>query len=229
MSRIRTRSTMAWRCLAVSILLLDGCAQPSSANGDKEPVEPVAEAARGASCRPAGDVDPLLTFPGSRCEWLLLRDASGLRLRSLEDDTDVDAAGVMPEACLEDRCRFEGVHTELGPLVWALERSVGSEMPAGVHLGVSEGKDLRFVDLWAGAGEPMVSDATDVGPVFALAPFSCNGRLALFVEPRFEVSGEVEAPRELRAREGMVVFEGDDPRSHPAQRGQCVALELGLP
>jgi hypothetical protein len=207
--------------------LLLGCAQPSSVN-DKESVEPV-ESSRASSCRPSGDVEPLLTFAGARCEWVLLRDASGLRLRSLEADTEVDATGVVPESCLEDRCLFEGVHTELGPLVLALESSAESEMPAGVHLGVIEGKHLRFVDLWAGAGESVHGDATQLGPAFALAPHACQGHLALFVQERFEIAGQGEPPQELLTREGRVVFDGDEPSSSTADARDCVAIEIGLP
>jgi hypothetical protein len=205
-----------------------GCVQPGTA-GDKESVDPVEESARSSTCRPPGDVEPVLSFPGSRCDWLLIRDSSGVRLRSLEADADADRAGVLPERCLEDRCVFEGAQTRLGPLVVAFERSATSEMPAGVYLGVLDDDRLRFVDLWAGAGEPVHGDATELGPAFALAPHACHDVLALFVEPRFAIAGQDEPPAELRAREGGIAFEGSTLRATSVEREGCVALDLALP
>ena len=216
------------RCaLGLACSLLVACAQPST-NGDKDPIDPVADAARTGGCRPAGEVDPLVAFEGPRCEWLLLSDATGLRLRSLDDAAGPDVAGVMPHACLDDRCRFEGVHTEAGPVVIAIERSPASEMPGGLHLGMVAAGHLRFVDLWAGAGEPVESEGTEVGPAFSLSPHVCGPRLALFVEPRFEVAGQGEPPRELAAREGLVTFEGDEAKAEATSRDGCVPLELEL-
>jgi hypothetical protein len=215
------------RVLGCACVLVVGCAQPSKS--DKDSIDPVEEAARASGCRPAGEVDPVLAFDGRRCEWLLLRDAAGLALRSLEADAEVDVSGVIPEPCLEDRCRFEGATTELGPLVLAIVRSPASEMAAGVHLGVVADGTLRFVDLWAGAGDPVESDATEVGPAFALAPYACSGRLALFTSPRFEIAGQAEPPRELSRREGIVAFGDDDARAEPRTRDGCTALDLDLP
>jgi hypothetical protein len=205
-----------------------GCVQPST-TGDKESVDPVEESTRSATCRPPGDVDPVLSFPGSPCDWLLIRDSSGLRLRSLEADAGADRVGVFPEGCLEERCVFEGAQTRLGPLVVALQRSGASEMPAGVYLGVLDDDHLRFVDLWAGAGEPVHGDATELGPAFALAPHACHDVLALFVEPRFAIAGQGEPPSELRAREGGIAFEGSTLRATAVERDGCVALDLALP
>jgi hypothetical protein len=213
------------RASIASVLVL-GCAQPGAPN-DKESLDPVAKSRRAASCRPAGNVEPVLTFDGARCEWLLLRDATtGLRLRSLADDAEADATGVLPDSCLEDRCTFEGAYTEVGPLLVARERSATSEMPAGMHLGVLDGEHLRFVDLWAGAGVSVHGDGTDLGPAFALAPHACGEALALFAAPRLSVVGEAEPPAQLRAREGRVTFAGDEPSTAGLERGGCRAIEL---
>lgn len=113
-----------------------------------------------------------------------------LQLRPLARDNPMVAAepiaaGVGPAACgpALQRCELYGVVDEaLGPIVIAAERGNESEMPVQVFVGWVSGATLVFVETWY--GPPSVVDHTRVGPVWALAPFDCDGELSLLPAPR---------------------------------------------
>jgi hypothetical protein len=90
-----------------------------------------------------------------------------------------------------------------------------------------------FMSLWEGAGEPVDSDLTPVGPAHALAPFACGEQLALFAVERLDAVG-LHPPESLRAREGRL-----DPAElvggaavgppDPVDRASCRPIDLPVP
>jgi hypothetical protein len=175
---------------------------------------------------PCGEVSPigaLATFDGTPCAWTLRPSDAGVELvHSTPSPTTRN--GEMPEPCESMPCTFRGVDTPAGPFVIVEVAAADSEVPSGVWLGVVEGEALSFVDLWEDAGDSIVDDGIDLGPAHALAPFDCEGTLALFAHPRIPGARAVEAPTALRAREGAL-----DPSAGTLQRERCDALPLNLP
>lgn len=96
-------------------------------------------------------------------------------------------------------------------------------MPAGVWLGVPTRDTLAFVDLWAGEAERVWSDGTPLGPAFSLAPFECDGRLALFAVERLPISAASDPSPGLRAGEGVY----GDPQVR-VSRASCQRIEIPL-
>lgn len=112
------------------------------------------------------------------------------------------ATGPIPEECGEalERCELWGVHDELGPVLLAAVRGHESEVPTQVYVGWIDGQRLGFAPCWYGLSS--VADHTRVGPPWALAPFACDGRLALLPAARLP-EAEVEGPNEaVRAAAG---------------------------
>jgi len=110
--------------------------------------------------------------------------------------------GPAPERCGEalERCELWGVHDELGPLVFVAERGPESEVPVQVYLGWVADRRLAFAPTWYGL--PSIADHTRVGPAWALAPYACDGALALLPTPRLP-EATVETPSEaVRAAAG---------------------------
>jgi hypothetical protein len=219
----RGRARDVRRAVAVA-LALGGCPQPPPA----EPV-PTPSPPPPSPCREHDDPAALATFAGARCPWLLRVDSGRLVLGSLDPDPLPEVSGALPE-CGPVPCTFDGAETSLGPMVVASVPSAHSEMPARVHLGVvAPTKTLVFVDLWAGAGETVMSDSTPLGPALALAPFDCRGELGLFAVPRLDIDRELEPPAELRAREGLYALDGPEPVVAPIDRAGCKRLDVPLP
>lgn len=164
------------------------------------------------------------------CPVLLVADSEDtLKLISLDLSEREPIEGTMPEACLKDRCLFWGVDTSVGPMVAAMPAAPESDIAAGAHLGVVHDEALRFIDLWAGAGEPVHGDGTDLGPAFSLEPWVCDRKLGLFVAPRLPAAKNTDPPEELVAREGTYALSGDWERTDSASRDGCKKIEIELP
>jgi hypothetical protein len=124
-----------------------------------------------------------------------------LILRAIPSEGEPGAQGVVlgrglaPERCGEalERCELWGVHDELGPLVFVAERGSESEVPVQIYLGWVADSRLAFAPTWYGL--PSIADHTRVGPPWALAPYACDGALALLPTPRLPEAA-VEAPSE---------------------------------
>ncbi len=174
--------------------------------------------------------EAVAVFPGTTCPWMLTLDGGTLRLTSLALEPEPAKSGAPPEACARFSCRYEGAYASIGPVVLAIEQSPQSEMPQGLHLGHATEENLRFVDLWDGAGPSVMGDFTPLGPAHGLAPYVCDGGLALLIEPRLEPGKRIEPPPELVAREGLYA---PDLQSHRAadglDRSKCERIDLPIP
>lgn len=108
------------------------------------------------------------------------------------------ATGPMPERCGDalERCELWGVHDELGPFLLAAVRGHESEVPVQVYVGWVEDRRLVFAPTWYGLSS--VVDHTRVGSPWALAPYDCDGSLALLPAPRLPEAA-VEGPSEAAA------------------------------
>ncbi len=215
---------MRRRAFAVVAVAMAACGTSGGSPGTPEAESPTETEVKSEA--PCGEVSPigaLAIFEGSPCGWTLRPSDAGVEL--VHSTVSLTTrSGEMPEPCESLPCTFRGVDTPGGPLVVVEVPGSGSEVPAGVWLGVVDAETLSFVDLWEDAGESIVDDGIDLGPAHALAPFDCEGTLALFAQPRVPGAAEVEAPSALRAREGAV-------RSGAAevQRSRCDPLPLHLP
>lgn len=205
---------------------LAGC----GTSGGGSPGTPEAEAPQDRDVLPPSpciDVDPagaLTTFSGSPCGWTL-RPGSDAAVELVHaTKTQTLNTGEMPAACETLPCSVRGVETLAGPVLVVEVGGADSEMPAGVWLGVVEGEQLRFVDLWDDAGEQVVDNGISLGPAHALAPFDCEGAVALFAEARLPGATSVPAPVSLQRREGAL--SGDDAG---VNRARCERLSVGLP
>lgn len=131
--------------------------------------------------------------------------AGALQLESLALAPSPPVVGPAP-TCRVAGCRYEGVDTELGPMLIATEPGAQSEVPTAVFLGVVAGGRLVFVDLWAGAGPAVIEDSTAVGPAHALAPLRCGDDLGLFARPRVPGMEHLAVPPTLAEREGILAL-----------------------
>lgn len=222
---VRRDGTMSAVLGAGVLVLLTGCLQ-SAATAESEPQQPTPPAQpEPPPCKATSVADPAASFPGARCGWLLEDREGALRLQSLDLDPPPAAVGAVPEPCAERPCVYEGFETSVGPLVLARITSAHSEVPDGVLLGVAAGQSLAFIDLWAGAGPPVVSDGTEIGPAHALVPHDCGGQLGLLVVPRLDPGERTEPPVELRAREGIYAPTPKGLEQRPVDRSTCEPLK----
>lgn len=166
----------------------------------------------------------LTTFSGSSCGWTLLpgTDAGVELVHSTK--TQTRSIGEMPPPCETLPCSVRGVETPVGPLLVVEVGGADSEVPAGVWLGVVLGERLRFIDLWDEAGDIVVDSGISLGPAHTLAPFDCEGQVAMFAEPRLPGAASVPAPASLRTREGAIADE-----AAAVTRARCEPLSVGLP
>lgn len=223
--RIRAGFRKTTRWLLPLALAPAGCVQPASSSEveARQPAPP--EPPAPPPCKDGEPTDPAATFPGSKCGWFLEDREGALRLHSLDLDPVPTAVGSVPEPCAERPCVFEGVETEIGPLVLVTVTSPHSEMPEGVLLGLASGERLLFVDLWAGAGESVTNEYTELGPSHALVPHDCNGKVGLFVQPRVQGGELTEPPAELLKREGIYTIEPQGLQRTDGDPKGCKALE----
>jgi hypothetical protein len=164
------------------------------------------------------------------CPALLVSEKEAtLKLVAMDLEPPEPARGTMPEECAKGRCVFWGKDTPLGPMVVAQVTASESDMAAGAHLGVVHEETLLFIDLWAGAGEPVFGDHGDLGPAFCLEPWACKQSLGLFVVPRLAAARGTDPPEELSAREGVYALTGDFERTDSTSREGCTKIALELP
>jgi hypothetical protein len=216
-------------------LWLVACSPPSTTQAEgKAAPRAVAPDPDPAACRPSPGAGAWARFVGVECAWELRDEGEQLILSSLALDAPAPARGEVPEPCRTSTCVYHGVLTSAGPLLLAVVPSVQSEMPSDVLLGVTHGERLAFTSLWDGAGEPVDSDFTRVGPAHALAPFACGDGLALLAVERLDTVGQ-PPPASLRAREGrldpaaLVASAGQAMPAEPVDRAGCRAVDLPVP
>ncbi len=211
-------------------LALSACSLPSTTQEEGKPApRAVAPAPSEPTCQPATVNGVWARFEGEPCDWEL-RDAGddGLELVNLATEDPTSARGQPPVDCGSQICVYQGVASAAGPAVLAVVPSTASEMPSGVQLGVVAGEQLVFVDLWEGAGDPVDRDLTRVGPVHALAPFSCGERLAVLPVERLDGARGMAPPPSLTARAGLL--DASDPTAAPsAAPSDCTPLALPIP
>lgn len=215
-------------------LWLVACSPPSTTQAEgKAAPRAVAPDPEPAVCRPSAGGGAWARFIGAECDWELRDEGDRLILSSLAVDAPAPARGEVPEPCRTLTCVYHGAWSSAGPVVLAVVPSPHSEMPSDVLLGVTHGERLVFTSLWEGAGEPVDSDLTPVGPAHALAPFVCGDELALFAVERIDTVG-LPPPESLRAREGRL-----DPAelatgaasgaAEPVDRASCRPIDLPVP
>lgn len=181
--------------------------------------------------RPAGAV--LTVFDSGECTAALLAEDQGLALYDLGPTAEsVPARGPAPEVCARRSCSFFGFQSTVGPVVVVQMAGPRSEMPAGVWLGVAldeARQQLVFFDLWAGAGQSVVGDGTDLGPTHALAPFACGDALGLFARSRTAAGEGVEAAATLVGREGVYAWDATAPVRADTDRSACTPIAIEMP
>lgn len=216
-------------------LSLVACSPPSTTQAEGKPapraVAPDPEPA--VACRPSPGEGAWARFPGAACDWELRQEGEALVLASLAPDAPAPARGPVPEPCRTRTCVYHGTLTAVGPVLVAVVPSPSSEMPSDVLLVVAHGERLGSTSLWEGAGEPVESDFTVVGPAHALAPFVCGQALALFAVERLDMVG-LRPPATLRAREGRLdaaalVSTGQAEPAGPVDRASCQPVDLPVP
>jgi hypothetical protein len=218
---------LAVTSLAASLAMSSiGCEKPPVAAEQAAPVEPPPPPP--PECRPAplGDVVAQWVGP-DRCPIAVVASAATLTLESLALAPRPAASGAAP-TCRVAACRYEGVNTELGPMLVVTEPGAESEVPTAAFLGVVTGTQLVFVDLWAGAGGSVSEDATAVGPAHALTPMQCGAELGLFARPRVSGMENLPVPPTLVARQGRMSLRGDA-TIRPGVANGCRSLTVPLP
>lgn len=212
------------------VLVLGACSPPSTTSEEgKAAPRAVAPTPAPAACQEPEPGPPRswASFPGGDCGFELRDDGDALVLQALTRDAGTAPRGEAPKPCRERTCAYEGIASEVGPLVLAVVPSFDSEMPESVWLGLVAGDQLRFVDLWEGAGESVVTDNTRVGPAHALTPHVCGDRLALLAVERLEAARGLPPPDSLRAREGLL--DPTDPLAPPSPVEPDSCRPVGLP
>jgi len=211
--------------VSVALAFVVGC----GTSGGGSPGTPEAEAPQDRDVvppPPCGEVDSLgalTTFPGSPCAWTL-RSGTDAEVELVHSTkTQTHSAGEMPPPCDTLPCSVRGVETPAGPVLIVEVGGAESEVPAGVWLGIVEGEQLRFVDLWEDAGDVVVDNGISLGPAHGLAPFDCEGSVALFAEARLPGAKAVPAPISLHEREGAIANQDG------VTRARCEPLSVGLP
>lgn len=202
----------------ITTLLLCGCAQPSSV--ERGGVDPSASAVQ---CE-APSTSAIVVLQDAPCAWVAERvDAGTLAWKHTDPRVGTEFRGALPEPCVRLACEADARTSPWGPLVVLYVPSAESEMPGGAWLGVPWKGEVAFVDLWAGEEEIVWSDHTPLGPAHALAPFDCQGELALFAVERFATGQASEPSDGLKAREGR--FSGPvsvaDETEPPAGQGNA--------
>lgn len=226
---------------------LVACSPPSTTQAEGKPApRAVAPDADPAACRRSPGAGAWARFSGGQCDWELRQEgepAAGepagpeasptLVLASLALDAPPPARGPVPEPCRTRTCVYHGTLTAAGPVLVAVVPSPSSEMPSDVLLVVPHGDRLGWLSLWEGAGEPVESEFTVVGPAHALAPFVCGTALALLAVERLDLVG-LEPPATLRAREGRLdaaalVRDGEATPAGAVDRASCRPVDLPVP
>jgi hypothetical protein len=238
------RSIIAGGLLSASSLLACSLPTTTQAEGKVAP-RAVAPDPEPVACRPSPGGGAWARFRGGSCDWELREEDEPaeptrggpptrmLVLTSLALDAPPPARGEVPEPCRTSTCVYHGTLTPEGPVLLAVVPSPQSEMPSDVLLLVVHGERLAATSLWEGAGAPVESDFTMVGPAHALAPFLCGSSLALLAVERLDPVG-LPPPQTLQAREGRLdvralVDSGQATPAGPVDRGDCRPVDLPVP
>lgn len=211
----------------VALALVAGCGTNGGGSPGTPHVEAPADREMVPPASPCGEVDllgALATFSGSVCGWALRPGGDAAVELVHSTKTQTRSVGKMPPPCETLPCSVRGLETSSGPLLVLEVGGAESEVPAGVWLGVVLGEELRFMDLWGEAGDVVVENGISLGPAHALAPFDCEGNVALFAEARLPGATAVPAPASLLSREGVVLRE-----AIAVTRERCEPLPVGLP
>ena len=143
------------------------------------------------------------------------------------------ASGPIPDDCGDalERCELWGVHDQLGPVLLAAVRGPESEVPVQVYIGWVEDRRLAFVPSWYGL--PSVADHTRIGPVWALAPFDCDGGMTLLPFERLPEAAIEEPSEAMRVAAGRWTIAADgSPKPSdalPPEPGACRSVFASLP
>lgn len=217
------RRALAWLVLAS----VTGCDKPPSPSDQVAPVD-LPPPPPPVECRPPPPGELVAEWTGpERCPISVALSGGMLRLEDRSMKRPVVATAAAP-TCVVAACRYEGVSTELGPMLVVTEPGAQSEIPTSAMLGVVAEDTLVFVDLWAGAGQPVIEDDTAIGPSHGLVAMRCGDELGLFGRARVPSLGHLQVPPDLAAREGrMALRRGATVR--PADASGCVAIALPLP
>lgn len=207
-----------WACSPPSTTQAEGKAAPRAVAPDPVP----------AACRPSPGGGAWARFADRECDWELREEGDELVLASLAIQAPPPARGEVPEPCRTSTCVYHGTLTVAGPVLLAVVPSAASEMPSDVLLLVAHGEQLVATSLWEGAGSPVESDFTPVGPAHALAPFVCGSTLALLAVERLDPVG-LPPPETLRAREGRLDPAALAGPAGAVDRESCRQVELPVP
>lgn len=225
--RVR-RSVIIGGGVALGLGLL-ACSPPSTTQAEGKPApRAVAPDPEPVACRPSPGGGAWARFSGPLCDWELREEGEALVLTSLALAAPPPARGEVPEPCRTSTCVYHGTLTAAGPVLLAVVPSAASEMPSDALLLVAHGEQLVATSLWEGAGPPVESDLTPVGPAHALAPFVCGSTLALLVVERLDPVG-LPAPETLRAREGRLDPAALAGPAGAVERASCQQVELPVP
>ncbi len=208
------------------VIAVAACEKPPAPS---EQETPVAAPAPPPECKPppVGDQVAHWIAPDG-CPLVVVASGTTLRIDSLSLAPTIAATGSAPE-CRVAACRYEGVNTELGPMLVVTEPGPQSEVPTAVFLGVVAGAQLLFVDLWAGAGAPVEEDATLVGPAHALVPMRCGAALGLFAKARLPGTDQLAVPEALASRQGLMDLGRGGGAIRPGSAVDCTPLDVPLP
>lgn len=214
---------------ALAVVLAIACEKPPSTSDQETPTPAVAPP---PECRPAPPGDQVAHWIApDGCPVVVLATATTLHIESLAKGPTLAASGPIPE-CRVAACRYEGVSTELGPMLVATEPGPQSEIPTAVFLGVVAGDAIVFVDLWEGAGPAVEEDETLVGPTHALVPMRCGAELGLFARSRVPGTTQLAIPDALAARQGRMTLAkggGTIRATPPGSDVGCTPLDVPLP
>ncbi len=224
-----------WRTRPGLVLGLWVCAcstqstTPTEGKAGPPSVTPGSEAGEAAGCESATAVGVWARLAAQPCDWELRDDGDALVLQDLSPGAAAPYRGEAPAGCRAQTCVYHGVMSVVGPMVLAIVPSSESEMPTDVQLGLPHEGQLVFTSVWEGSGPSVVTDLTRVGPAHALAPFVCDGALALLAVPRLDAGEGALPPQSLRVREGRVDAAALDAPAGPVERDGCTPVELPVP
>ncbi len=153
------------------------------------------------------------------CGWALVGDGEAVELRA-RIVGGPRARGEAPSGCAHGRCGWDLAVVDGVALLLATREGAASEVPEGRWLGVVDGDRVAFIDLWWGEGS--FGDSTDMGPVYALVPWICGGRVVLRVEARLPEAALEAPPPGLVARAGAIeASDGEVRRAGEDPGGAC--------